>query len=251
MTSVDTASMTALQELLDERQRYEGWLRSLEQRRNVTAPHVYERVHSDYTLRLDRVLQRLSERSEQLSDTVHGLAARLTSLRTRESDRQDARQEAELRAAVGEYSDDEWTNLREEADLELALIAEERTAVEAELADLERIISSIHPRPSAAPAVESAPPASQQPVPSAINIRQTSASEHPSIDNFVADWSARRPAQAEPVAASPTPNPVTEPLSSGEPKRDQEKTLKCPECGAMNYATEWYCERCGGELATF
>lgn len=27
------------------------------------------------------------------------------------------------------------------------------------------------------------------------------------------------------------------------------KTLKCQECGTMNYPTEWYCERCGGELA--
>jgi hypothetical protein len=27
------------------------------------------------------------------------------------------------------------------------------------------------------------------------------------------------------------------------------KTLKCNECGTMNFATEWYCERCGGELA--
>jgi hypothetical protein len=30
---------------------------------------------------------------------------------------------------------------------------------------------------------------------------------------------------------------------------EQPKTLKCTECGAMNYATEWYCERCGAELA--
>jgi hypothetical protein len=28
------------------------------------------------------------------------------------------------------------------------------------------------------------------------------------------------------------------------------KSLKCAECGAMNYPTEWYCERCGGELAS-
>jgi hypothetical protein len=27
------------------------------------------------------------------------------------------------------------------------------------------------------------------------------------------------------------------------------KTLKCVECGTMNLATEWYCERCGAELA--
>lgn len=30
---------------------------------------------------------------------------------------------------------------------------------------------------------------------------------------------------------------------------EQVKTLKCSECGAMNYPTEWYCERCGAELA--
>ena len=30
---------------------------------------------------------------------------------------------------------------------------------------------------------------------------------------------------------------------------DLPKTLKCPECGTMNYSSEWYCERCGAELA--
>ena len=30
---------------------------------------------------------------------------------------------------------------------------------------------------------------------------------------------------------------------------EQAKTLKCQECGTMNYPTEWYCERCGAELA--
>lgn len=32
---------------------------------------------------------------------------------------------------------------------------------------------------------------------------------------------------------------------------DQQKTLRCTECGTMNFPTEWYCERCGGELAAF
>ena len=27
------------------------------------------------------------------------------------------------------------------------------------------------------------------------------------------------------------------------------KTLKCKECGTPNLPTEWYCERCGAELA--
>ena len=45
---------------------------------------------------------------------------------------------------------------------------------------------------------------------------------------------------------------VTKTKRAGLPdlRTEQQKTLKCPECGAMNYPTEWYCERCGGELAT-
>jgi uncharacterized OB-fold protein len=29
-----------------------------------------------------------------------------------------------------------------------------------------------------------------------------------------------------------------------------QRTLKCGECGAMNLPTEWYCDRCGAELAS-
>lgn len=32
---------------------------------------------------------------------------------------------------------------------------------------------------------------------------------------------------------------------------EPQKTLRCTECGTMNLPTEWYCERCGGELAAF
>jgi hypothetical protein len=27
------------------------------------------------------------------------------------------------------------------------------------------------------------------------------------------------------------------------------KTLKCSDCGSLNRPTDWYCERCGAELA--
>ncbi len=49
---------------------------------------------------------------------------------------------------------------------------------------------------------------------------------------------------------------VTDPATQNSPTRagaagDQQKTLRCTECGTMNFPTEWYCERCGGELAAF
>jgi hypothetical protein len=48
------------------------------------------------------------------------------------------------------------------------------------------------------------------------------------------------------------PEDVEPPSALGRPtSRSSQviKTLKCGECGSMNYPTEWYCERCGGELA--
>lgn len=54
---------------------------------------------------------------------------------------------------------------------------------------------------------------------------------------------AHAPAPApEPVAARPS-EPVKDRPSQGQ------KTLKCGECGTLNRPTEWYCERCGAELA--
>lgn len=64
------------------------------------------------------------------------------------------------------------------------------------------------------------------------------------------------PKVAEPP--SPSPVPVAEPaaakVSAPAESKDRssgagQKTLKCGECGTLNRPTEWYCERCGAELA--
>lgn len=60
-------------------------------------------------------------------------------------------------------------------------------------------------------------------------------------------------AKEEPQEAAPEPQTMRQ--TAGTPAflkgmpTEQVKTLKCQECGTMNYPTEWYCERCGGELA--
>ncbi len=79
---------------------------------------------------------------------------------------------------------------------------------------------------------------------------------------------ANTPLASAPVAAAAPPEETRAPASpAAEPAKrsvsttdavpaflkdvpsEQVKTLKCQECGTMNYPTEWYCERCGGELA--
>jgi hypothetical protein len=77
--------------------------------------------------------------------------------------------------------------------------------------------------------------------------------------------SVPRPAEAlgaiEPAAADatrvepPAPPPAAPPAasaaspSSSSGSSGNAKTLKCGECGTLNRPTEWYCERCGAELA--
>jgi hypothetical protein len=54
-------------------------------------------------------------------------------------------------------------------------------------------------------------------------------------------------ADAEPNGSASTEGLGPSVLSTSDPQR----TLKCQECGTMNVPTEWYCEKCGGELAAF
>ena len=56
----------------------------------------------------------------------------------------------------------------------------------------------------------------------------------------------------EPAAAAPaTGKEVVEAEKKDSAPRASKatKSLKCKECGTMNLPTEWYCERCGAELA--
>jgi hypothetical protein len=57
------------------------------------------------------------------------------------------------------------------------------------------------------------------------------------------------PSQSSPTAARTIEAP---PAPAGGGKTGAPgvaKTLKCAECGTLNRPTEWYCERCGAELA--
>ena len=57
---------------------------------------------------------------------------------------------------------------------------------------------------------------------------------------------------AAPVRNSPLAMNVSGniPIVIKDKTAEAAKSLKCGECGAMNYPTEWYCERCGAELAS-
>jgi len=280
MAEKDPVSLDALNGLLKERQRYEEWLAALDEKRANTSASVYQRVQADYQTRLREVSSKLAERAGELRENIDALTLRLEDVSRQESQQRDARQEAELRAAVGEYTDKQWKEIGGAWDKELARLVKEKAALDAQLNELNRIfalsvkekqagaiaagrrdsgdgqrppISPVVPRPAVPEPPTLNPPArSEQPMASRPQQQpppQNTQSTRSPFDEFP----VLRPGSGSgspPSTAVATPPSVPKTGGTQDPRSEQHKTLKCPECGAANYPTEWYCERCGGELAT-
>jgi TolA-binding protein len=273
MAERDPVSLDALNGLLKERQRYEEWLAALEDKRASTSDAVYQRVHSDYQMRLREVSGKLAERAGELRQTIDALTLRLEDISQQETQQREARQEAELRAAVGEYSDKQWKEIGGAWDKELTRLVKEKTAIDAQLSELNRIftvsvkerqlggsvsgaggddrarspISPVVPRPAVPEPPNLNPPSRVEQARG-----QTPSGPPPGARSPFDSFPVLRPATSTPPATTAVATPPSVPKSGGshDPRAEQHKTLKCPECGAANYPTEWYCERCGGELAT-
>ena len=279
MAEREPVSLDALNGLLKERQRYEEWLAALEDKRANTPDSVYQRVQGDYQTRLREVSSKLAERAGELRENIDALTIKLEDITRQETQQREARLEAELRAAVGEYTDKQWKEIGGAWDKELARLLKEKNAVDAQLNELNRIFAlSIKEKQSEAAALARgnsgdgfrAPispvlPRPAVPEPPTLNppsrVEQPAArTQNPSPQNSP----ARSPFDQFPVlrpgggsstppqttTAVATPPSVPKSVGASDPRSEQHKTLKCPECGAANYPTEWYCERCGGELAT-
>lgn len=96
------------------------------------------------------------------------------------------------------------------------------------------------------PAPSTAPAAAQPPVPPRETAVLNPATElHGSRADPVAPKIV--PKRGGGLAANVSGN---NPVILKDKPSESGKTLKCAECGALNYPTEWYCERCGAELAS-
>ncbi len=280
MAEKEPVSLDALNGLLKERQRYEEWLAALEAKRANTSEAVYQRVQADYQTRLREVSGKLAERASELRGNIDALTLKLEEVTRQENQQREARQEAELRAAVGEYTDKQWKEIGGAWDKELARLVKEKNSLDAQVDELNRIfaLSAKEKQQSAAPATERSSSNDGSRVPISPVVPRPAGPGPPTVNptSRVEPAPAARPQPPAPGATSRSPfdqfpvlrpgqgtgspppgttavaTPPAVPKSGGsqDPRSEQHKTLKCPECGAANYPTEWYCERCGGELAT-
>ena len=324
-TAVDTEQVSAL---FEERERYRAWIASLEAKRATTPEHIYNRVHADYTARLQRVVEQFATHANALQEHEKTLMERLGAIEIEEAKHRDEAAETELRATVGELSTDTQHQVRERTNSALDALNGQREQVNQELSRLRTLLEA-GGIPSAAPQPKSPPvsaPIAPPPPPVARTPRdQPAIAESAAGNGRTDDWQLAFEKTPEPprrptppvspahsaesgitVERSPEIGPfddleflrtMTDSRSSGEnaavgsgagsgkssgaaggaassnahghaapdpgvvhasgdavsPKEsmaaEQVKTLKCQECGTLNYPTEWYCERCGAELA--
>jgi len=133
-------------------------------------------------------------------------------------------------------------------------------------------LQSVVDRPAAPPAAAApadvrapAPESHAEPRPAS---SQPAAARGPAFEDFAREAAPATNGAQPRRSAAPTPILTSTPLVAKDGQEsnstltpgsipaflkdvptEQIKTLKCQECGTMNYPTEWYCERCGGELA--
>lgn len=279
--SPDSAS-SAVQALLTERSQFEEWLSKLAA---SSAPDaVRRRVQSDYESRLSRIMESLREHGDAIAADLDRLRSSASDLERREGEALETLSEAELRHAVGEFSDSKWGEISRVQNASLDGIRKELTRVRGEAGRLTEVQTSIAGQraaaspPAATPALALTPaPAAPTPAPAraaeapkpapvaehkapppddeldflksvAVDQSSSLSPANASDDQPTAEESAPA-AAATPVATAPAPAPAPAPAKGAPAPSNQAKTLKCGECGTLNRPTEWYCERCGAELA--
>ena len=281
MTDWTTPPLDEIRGLVAERSRFESWLSTLEARRSATPAHVFDRVWQDYDGRRQRVADTLTGHLGSLQAAESGLAGRHDELSRALAERRDALAEVELRALVGEFDEQEGAGRREEVLTAIAELERESDVVGGELAEVRDLTAQVRgpeaappraPEAQAAPAEDAlaSPAAPVQPqvgdVDGALYAGDTRPEHHfaPPVpggtpaggievqgagrDSYGTPTFASGQGLAEAAIGVPTVNAQAGDAAFGTAGAAQ-KTLKCQECGAMNYPTEWYCERCGGERA--
>lgn len=276
----------SIEALLEQRARFEQWLAKLDTA-DKAPQSVRQKVRADYEVRLRGVIDRLRGHSATIADELHKFQASQSDLDSQRRAAEEELSEAEVRHTVGEFGDDEWRRISEESDGRLNGLREQLKSVGKEIARLIEVQSLISaptraPEPAPVPVediIEKGSPPSQPPSPMppmpephvepAPMPRATPRQPPPRArenehagghadelaflksvaDEDVKPAPSRRPsnpgasAQAS-RAVETAPPPTAKPGAPGVAK-----TLKCGECGTLNRPTEWYCERCGAELA--
>lgn len=258
-----------IQNLLAERRRIEQWLERLGGAADKTPAEVRERVQSDYQKRLDGVNRKLEQYVDQIEEALETHRTTFEGLKRQEDLKSKELAEAELRHTVGEFDEDTWREKKGGILEELVTIREGLGDAEEEITELETVLAALEGRAEDEEEAEEELPPVEVPAPKARPAAKGKKPQTAFTDELEFLKSVTEDEEQGPAAdrATGTLDAIldednladigaggaesTEKQSAGRTPTSGtvDRTLKCGECGAMNLPTEWYCERCGAELA--
>ncbi len=183
MAKATSETNSTIEALLQQRAQYEQWLARLDSAGDKAPPAVRARVRGDYESRLRGVIDELRTHAATIAGELDRHKATQGGLDIERRQAEEALAEAEVRHAVGEYSEDEWRKLSDESNERLTGLRSELRLVGEEIARLAEVQNLIG----------GAPKRIEPPVPP--------------------------PAPAPPVAVAPVPEP--EPSRSPSPSRNR------------------------------
>ena len=289
MAKSNSDTELTIEELLEQRTQYEDWLAKLDSSGDKAPPAVRQRIRGDYEARLQSVMEQLRGRGASIAEELERHHASQAELDRERRAAEEALAEAEVRHSVGEYTQDEWRRLSEESRREIEQLRTKLRGAAAEITRLSQVQALITAPRSGSPPASAPAPAAAAPTPRPVRaevIEQAPLVTH--VDPMAEPASVQSPnltaKQPEPEPVPPAPPdelaflksvgaedarpigrrisnpgmaaqtatsapPQTAAPSVGKAPAGVAKTLKCGECGTLNRPTEWYCERCGAELA--
>ena len=259
MPKGSSKSTAAIQRLLEERRQYEAWLARINAAGDAAPEHVRVRVRADYEARLQAVTEELKAHADAGRQLVAQRKEFYVELQRKEKAAAERLAETELRHAVGEYDEGQWTQVHKDALAELVSVREELQEVAQDIEKLEELDTMVRAKPGGGGGPRVGPPPKPQarsddrkkaaPVDELAFLKSVTEDEKAAPSPKRASGAQFQPAiPGDPPRGAPMSGSIT-PAADLNDEAEVSKTLKCKECGTMNLATEWYCESCGAELA--
>ncbi len=158
MPKGSSKSTAVIQRLLEERRQYEAWLARLDAAGDATPPSVRTRVRADYEARLIQVTDELKVHADAARQMVLQRKEFRAELQKKEAQAAERLTETELRHAVGEYDEAQWSQVHKDALSELVSVREEMQSVDADIAQLQELDRLVQHRGAARPVADKAAP---------------------------------------------------------------------------------------------
>src|SRR5437879_3660348 len=144
MPKGSSKSIAQIQRLPEERRQYEAWLARLGAATDATPDQVRGRVRADYEAGLEAVIEELKAHAASARQAIEQKKHHRAELQKKEASVAERLTETELRHAVGEYDEAQWSQVHKDVLAELVSVREELQAIDADIDKLQELDALVH-----------------------------------------------------------------------------------------------------------